>query len=212
MISIRRHPDPGGRLRVITLVECLIGLAISAVLLTAVRRPSTPPWSTTAKTADVLSMNNARQALTRMAARFDPAGYFDQAAVRRGLGWSIMPLPPDHCTFYLANHELLPISSNSAEKKLYLVKNATGQSYVLCNNVTNAVFTTMPNSGGGTEASVIITLTVREGGTETHPSAAAALRRFPPASCDHILSLLNISLAVWLLDRAYYLQTDDGRG
>jgi hypothetical protein len=50
---------------------------------------------------------------------------------------------------------------------------------VLCDNVQNALFTTVSENGLDAK-SVIITLTVREGGSERTLSAAAALRRFPP--------------------------------
>lgn len=176
MTSIRRHPDPGVRLPGFTIVECLIGLAISAVLLTAVAAAFNASLVNYRENEAMFrSMNNARQALTRMTNEIRPAGYFNGAT---WYGMAHSANPSDHCTFYLPNHELITYQFNTADQKLYLVKNATNQSYVLCSNVTNAVFTTLSDNGIDAK-SVIITLTVREGGFERTLSAAAVLRRFP---------------------------------
>ena len=176
MTSLRRHPSPGSRLPGFTIVECLIGLAISAVLLTAVAAAFNASLVNYCENEAMFrSMNNARQALTRMTNEIRPAGYLDGPT---WYGMAHNATPSDHCTFYLPNHELITYEFRSAEKKLYLVKNATNQSYMLCSNVTNAVFTTLSDSGVEAK-SVIITLTVREGGSERTLSAAAVLRRFP---------------------------------
>ncbi len=161
-----------------TVVECLVGLAISAVLLTAVAVAFNASAINYRENEEMFwSMNNARQALTRMTSEIRPAGYFE------GITWYGMQyniVPTDHCTFYLADHELVTYQFDNAEKKIYLVKNATNQKYVLCSEVANAVFTTIPNDGMSEAKSVIITLTVRKGNSERTLSAAAALRRFPP--------------------------------
>jgi prepilin-type N-terminal cleavage/methylation domain-containing protein len=183
MTNLRRHPDPGIRLPGFTVVECLIGLAIAAVLLTAVAAAFNASAVSYRENEQMFwSMNNARQALTRMTNEIRPSGWLDQSvspAVWKGMAHNATPT--DHCTFYLPDtpHELITYQFNSAEKKLYLVKNATNQSYALCDNVTNAVFTTM-SSNGIDAKSVLITLTVREGGSERTLSAAAVLRRLPP--------------------------------
>ncbi len=178
-----------------TIVECLVGLAISAVLLTAVAVAFNASVTSYRENEEMFwSMNNARQALTRMTGEIRPAGYFDQSVTPPWHGMAHNVAPSDHCTFYLANHELityqfcgatyagpLPLEPN----KLYLIKNATNQKYVLCSDVSNAVFTTISSDGGDPligAKSVIITLTVRKGGSERTLSAAATLRRFPPGA------------------------------
>lgn len=159
-----------------TIVECLIGLAIAAMLLAAVAAAFNASIVSYRENEQMFwSMNNARQALTRMTNEIRPSGYFDGTT---WYGMAHTAAPSDHCTFYLANHELITYRFNSTEKKLYLVKNATNQTYVLCNDVTNATFTTMSDNGVDAK-SVIITLTVHEGGSDRTLSAAAVLRRFP---------------------------------
>ncbi len=177
--KIKNQTSTGG----FTIVECLVGLAISAVLLTAVAAAFNASVVNYRENEEMFwSMNNARQALTRMTGEIRPAGYFDQSVKPPWHGMAHNIEPTDHCTFYLANHELITYQFNADEKKLYLVKNATNQSYVLCSDVSNAVFATIPDDGGDPligAKSVIITLTVRKGGSERTLSAAAALRRFP---------------------------------
>jgi prepilin-type N-terminal cleavage/methylation domain-containing protein len=179
MTSKRRYPDPWIRLHGFTIIECLIGLAISAVLLTAVAVAFNASIINYRENEDMFwSMNNARQALTRMTSEIRTAGYFDQSAVPPAwYGMAHSATPTDHCTLYLPNHDLIRYEFRSAEKKLYLVK--SGASYLLCNDVTNATFTT--TSDNGVDATgVEISLTVRTGGFERTLSAAAVLRRIPP--------------------------------
>ncbi len=171
--KIKNQTLPGG----FTIVECLVGLAISAVLLTAVAVAFNASAVNYRENEEMFwSMNNARQALTRMTSEIRPAGYFD------GTTWYGMAHnvgPTDHCTFYLPNHELITYQFSADEKKLYLVKPATNQKYMLCSDLANAVFTTMSDNGVDAR-SVIITLTVRKGHSERTLSAAAAMRRYPP--------------------------------
>ncbi len=178
--KIKNQTSTGG----FTIVECLVGLAISAVLLTAVAVAFNASVVNYRANEELFwSMNNARQALTRMTGEIRPAGYSD-GTEWRGMAHNVAPT--DHCTFYLPNHELITYQFRDAtyadpacRNKLYLIKNATNQSYMLCSDVSNAVFTTMSDNGIDAK-SVIITLTVRKGGSERTLSAAAALRRYPP--------------------------------
>jgi len=159
-----------------TIIECLIGLAISAVLLTAVAVAFNASIINYRANEDMFwSMNCVRQALTRMTSEIRTAGYYD-AAGGMWYGMAHSATPTDHCTFYLPNHELITYEYRSADHRLYLVK--AGQDYVLCNDVTNATFTTTSNNG--TDATgVEISLTVSTGGVSRTLSAAAVLRRMP---------------------------------
>ncbi len=173
MTSIQRHPDPKIRLPGFTIVECLVGLAISAVLLTAVAAAFNASLINYRENEEMFrSMNNARQALTRMTNEIRPAGYYD-GDIWYGMGYAA---PGPSCGLYLADHTFIRYEFRPAEKKLYLVKGGT--SYLLCSNVQNAVFTTVSENAIDAK-SVIITLTVREGRYERTLSAAAVLRRFP---------------------------------
>ena len=159
-----------------TIIECLIGLAISAVLLTAVAVAFNASIINYRANEDMFwSMNNVRQALTRMTSEIRTAGYFDGGS---WYGMAHSATPTDHCTFYLPNHELITYEFRSADHRLYLVKNATNQEYVLCNDVQNATFTTTSNNGLDATG-VEISLTVRTGGVSRTLSAAAVLRRMP---------------------------------
>ena len=178
-ISNQQSAIPSG----FTIIECLIGLAISAVLLTAVAVAFNASIINYRANEDMFwSMNSARQALTRMTSEIRTAGYFDAA----GGTWYGMAhsAPTDHCTFYLPNHDLITYEFRDGSyavpafrNKLYLIK--AGQEYLLCNDVTNATFTTTSNNGVDATG-VEISLTVRTGGVSRTLSAAAVLRRMPP--------------------------------
>ncbi|RPJ36246.1 MAG: prepilin-type N-terminal cleavage/methylation domain-containing protein, partial [Planctomycetaceae bacterium] len=135
-----------------TIVECLIGLAISAILLTALA---------TAFHASVINygeneqmyetINNARQALTRMTSQLRTGHTIDPSAAA------------NRCNFYTAADEDISYLFNGTDGKLYLITNSDSRQYVLCDNVTAATFTKTPTDDGMDCKSVEISLTVRSG-------------------------------------------------
>jgi prepilin-type N-terminal cleavage/methylation domain-containing protein len=167
-----------------TIVECLIGLAISAILLAAVAVAFNASLGNYRENERMyVTMNSARQALTRMTGEIRTAGYSDQSNPDfpewKGVKYSATPT--SRLDLFLANQEFVRYEFRSAEQKLYLVKLSTdpNQSYVLCDHVTNVVFTT--TSDNGLDAtSVQISLTVADGDFARTLSAAAVVRRIPP--------------------------------
>ncbi len=171
-----------------TIVECLIGLAISAVLLTAVAVAFNASITNYRDNEDMFwSMNNARQALARMTSEIRVAGYLNEAAVPPEWYGVDTDAPSNKCTFWTANQELLSYEFRDAtyadpacRNKLYLVKEATHEEFLLCDNVVNATFTKTPCSlPAGDARSVEISLTVRSGQSQRTLAAAVVVRRIP---------------------------------
>lgn len=149
-----------------TIIECLIGLAISAVLLTAVAAAFNASITNYRENeAMYWTMNNARQALTRMTTQLRT-------------GHAVLPTDPNNrCSFFTAANENITYEWRSNENRLYVLMNATGQAYKLCDNVTAATFTkTLTDSGADCKA-VQISLTVRNGQFQRTLSAAAVIRQ-----------------------------------
>ena len=157
-----------------TIIECLLALAISAVLLTAVAVAFDASVTSYRENEDMFwTMNNARQALTRMTSEIRTAGYLNGTT---WYGVAHSATPSNQCVLYLPDQELISYKFVSADKKLYLVKNATN--YVLCDNVVNATFTTT-STNGVDATSVQISLTVQSGHSQRTLAAAAVVRRNP---------------------------------
>jgi len=152
-----------------TMVECLVALAISAVLLTAVA---------VAFNASVINyrenekmywtMNSARQALTRMTNQLRTAS-------------SVQPVvsPSNQCSFFTGDTPAqdLTYEFRSADNKLYLITNSDGSEYVLCDNVTAAAFWLTLTDDGLDCKSIRMSITVRDGDFERTLSAAAVVRK-----------------------------------
>lgn len=177
----RRRPDVSRRQRPacragFTIVECLIGLAISAILLTALA---------TAFHASVMNygeneqmyetINNARQALTRMTSQ-----------LRTG-HWVEWLEPDNRCRFTTAQDQDITYEFRSADHKLYLITNSDNREYVLCDNVTGTTFTKTPTDSTldpegmyNDCKSVEISLTVQAGDFQRTLAAAAVIRRNLP--------------------------------
>ena len=169
--TMNRRPYHSGSKRTgaFTMVECLVALAISAVLLTAVA---------VAFNASVINyrenekmywtMNSARQALTRMTNQLRTAS-------------SVQPVvsPSNQCSFFTGDTPAqdLTYEFRSADNKLYLITNSDGSEYVLCDNVTAATFALAFTPSGSFCKSVQISLTVQDGGFERPLCAAAAIRK-----------------------------------
>lgn len=166
MGSNHTHRGHRGGCRAFTVVECMIGLAISALLLAAVAVAFSASLTSYRENERIFwSMNNARQALSRMTSQLR-TGYFVNPAA-----------PSNQCSFFTAANQDITYEFRSVDKKLYLRTNATGQEYVLCDNVVAASFTKTPTDDGMDCKSVQISLTVKEGDSQLTLSAAAAIRR-----------------------------------
>jgi len=155
-----------------TIVECLIGLAISAVLLTAVAVAFNASVVNYRENEQMYqAINNARQALTRMTSQLR-TGY--------AVDWNTAD---NRCDFFTSSDEYISYVFNSADGKLYLTTNSNANQYVLCSGVTTARFTKTPTDSGfdadGARdcKSVQISLTVRCGDFQRTLCAAAVIRR-----------------------------------
>jgi prepilin-type N-terminal cleavage/methylation domain-containing protein len=149
-----------------TLVECLVGLAISALLLAAVAVAFSASLRSYGENEQMFwTVNNARQALARMTSQIRTGDRVD-------------PLAPDEqCSFFTAADEDITYEFRSADRKLYLRRNATNQEFVICDNVVAATFTKVFTDDGADCKSVQISLTVESGDTRRTLSAAAVVRR-----------------------------------
>jgi prepilin-type N-terminal cleavage/methylation domain-containing protein len=117
------HP-PSSILRGFTIIECLIGLAISAILLAAVAVAFNASVTNYRENEDMFwSVNNARQALARMTSEIR-------------IGYPIQLTEPNNqCSFITASNEDITYEFRSADHKVYLRKNTVPpQEYVLCVN------------------------------------------------------------------------------
>jgi prepilin-type N-terminal cleavage/methylation domain-containing protein len=112
-----------------TVVELLIGLAITAMLLTAVAVAFNASVINYRENERIFqSINNARQALFRMTTQLRTGDSVDPNA------------PSNRCNFFTADGQDVTYDYRSAENKLYLVTNSDGNEYVLCDNVTSMNF------------------------------------------------------------------------
>lgn len=150
-----------------TVVECLIGLAISAMLMTALAVAFNASIINFQENETMFkSINSARQALTRMTSQLRTADGVQFTA------------PGNQCIFLSHSSELLTYEYRSADSKLYLIKNASGSEYTLCDNVIAASFTKTQADGDPNDSkSVLISLTVQNGDGQRTLSAAAVVRR-----------------------------------
>lgn len=157
-----------------TLVECLIGLAISAILLTAVAAAFNASAVSYRENEDMFwTINNARQAMVRMTTQLRTAGYAEDGVT---YAVAFQTAPSNRCVFYTPAGELMRYEYCSAEGKLYLINSDTSQQYLLCDGVTAATFTTT-STNGVDATSVQIALTVKSGNTSRSLSGAAVVRR-----------------------------------
>ena len=155
-----------------TLVECLLGLAISAALLTAVAFAFNASLVNYRENEQMYqTINYARQALTRMTSQ-----------LRTG-HWVESSEPDNRCRFTTAQDQDITYEFRGTDHRLYLITNSDNREYVLCDNVTAATFTKTPIDGGidpegyTDSKSVQISLTVRTGDFQRTLCAAAVIRR-----------------------------------
>ena len=157
---------PGKSVAGFTVAELLIGLAITALLLTALAATFNASVKSYQENRGMLkALNNTRQALLRMTSQLRT-------------GWRVDPnAPSGTCSFYTSADEDITYEFRSADNKLYLITNSNGQEYVLCDNVTAATFTKTPTDDGLDCRSVQISMTVTSGNIERTLSAAVVIRR-----------------------------------
>jgi type II secretory pathway pseudopilin PulG len=151
-----------------TVAECLISLAISALLMTAVAVAFNASLVNFRENEEMFeSINHARQALSRMTSQLRTGQFIDPNAAST------------ECSFYTSSNEDITYEYRAADKKLYLITNSDGSEYTLCDDVTAASFTrTLVNTPSGLDAkSVLISLTVQCGNSTRTLSAAAVIRR-----------------------------------
>ena len=147
-----------------TVVELLIGLAITAILLTAVAVAFNASVINYRENEKIFqSINNARQALFRMTTQLRTGDSVDPNA------------PSNQCSFFTADGQDITYEFRSAENKLYLVTNSN--EYVLCDNVTSMTFVGALTDDGWDCKSVQISMTVQAGGLQRTLSAAAVIRK-----------------------------------
>jgi prepilin-type N-terminal cleavage/methylation domain-containing protein len=155
-----------------TLVECLIGLAISAVLMVALAVVFNASITNFKENEELFeSVNNARQALARMTTELRTADGVWSAA------------PSNQCVFYgaadpntLLTFEYRDATDATDPNTLVLIKDGTA--YTLCDNVTAASFTKTPADANAVDSkSVLISMTVKTGDRERTLAAAAVVRR-----------------------------------
>jgi prepilin-type N-terminal cleavage/methylation domain-containing protein len=149
-----------------TIAEVLIVLAITGILLTAVAVAFNASIINYRQNEQMFkTINNARQALCRMTSQLRTGHWVDPIA------------PNNQCSFYTADadgNEPITYDYRSADNKLYLI--ASGNAYVLCDNVMAATFTKTPD-GSGDCKSVQISMTVQSGNIQRTLSAASVIRR-----------------------------------
>lgn len=152
------------RQRGFTLVECLIGLAISAMLLAAIAVAFNASLISYGENENMFrAINSARQAMARMTSQIRTGHTFDLGAAA------------NQCSFFTAADVDTTYEYRIADQKLYLIQNGTD--YVLCDNVTAASFAKTLNNAGDDFKSVQISLTVQSGNISRTLSGAAVVRR-----------------------------------
>ncbi len=149
-----------------TIIELLIGLAVTAMLLVAVAVAFNASIINYRENKDIFkTINAARQVLFRVTTQLRTADAVDPIA------------PENECAFITADGENLTYRYNDVENKLYLITDSG--SYMLCDNVTAMTFKKVT----ATQDSVVyvknvqISITVVSGEVQQTISAAAVIRR-----------------------------------
>lgn len=162
-----------------TMVECLIGLAISAMLMTALAVAFNASIVNYRENEAMFeSVNNARQALTRMTSQLRTAGYSDPNS---GFWMGVVQASPtNQCEFYTPDgdhiiYQYRDASDASDPNTLMLIQDGTA--YTLCDEVMAASFTKTAAEDPNDAKSILISLTVQAGQVERTLSAAAVVRR-----------------------------------
>jgi prepilin-type N-terminal cleavage/methylation domain-containing protein len=162
-------------IRGFTIIECLVSLAISAILLAALAVAFNAAVVNYRENERMYqTVNGARQALTRMTSQLRSAGYQVTPTLFVAVDTNS---PSNQCSFYTGAGDNITYEFRSADGKLYLITNSDGHEYVLCNNVTAATFTKTLTADGLDCKSIQVSLTVRTGDVQRTLAAAAVIRR-----------------------------------
>ena len=163
---IKQHIDRDG----FTIVELLLGLAITAMLLTAIAVAFEASTVNYRLNRDIFrTTNKARQALVRMTNQLRSANAVDpnENAYR--------------CSLITKDSEDITYEYNSSDNKLYLITNddLSDDDYVLCDNVSAVTFAKSTDSQGGVVyvRSVQISMTVESDNAQKTLSTAVAVRK-----------------------------------
>lgn len=149
-----------------TMAELLVAVAIAGMLLAAVAFAFNASAINYRENEEIFkTMNNTRQALSRITSQLRTADAVDPNA------------PGNACSFIAADGQDITYEYRSADKKLYLITNVNGNTYVLCDNVAAATFTKTLTDDGLDCKSVQISITVANGDMQRKVSAAAVIRR-----------------------------------
>ncbi len=165
-MSQRSNKSGGG----FVLAELLIGLAITAVVLTAVAVAFNAAAINYRENEGIFkAINSARQALFRMTTQIRTATAVDPNS------------PNNKCAMITAGGEDITYRYDDAGQKLYLVTNddLSDADYMLCENVTGMTFVkqTVTEEGQIKVKNVQISMTVVSGKVQKKVSAAAVVRR-----------------------------------
>jgi uncharacterized membrane protein len=152
-----------------TIAELLLALAITGLLLAVTAMAFHASVINYGENEDIFkTINNARQALSRITSQLRTANAVDPCA------------PDNECSFFTADgNDDITYQYYDSDNTLYLIDNSTAISYVLCNNVTAMTFTKDIAVEDTTiyVKSVQISMTVASGNTQRTVSAAAVVRR-----------------------------------
>jgi prepilin-type N-terminal cleavage/methylation domain-containing protein len=149
-----------------TLVELLLGLAISAMLLTAVAAAFNASVMNYRENRQIYqTLNSARQALLRMTTQLRTADSVSPAA------------DPNECSLVTIDGGDITYDYRGPVQTLYLIDNDAGAEYVLCEHVTAMTFTKTLTDDGLDCKSVRISMTLQIGDQIQTLSSAVAIRR-----------------------------------
>jgi prepilin-type N-terminal cleavage/methylation domain-containing protein len=148
-----------------TLAELLIALAVMGILLAAVAVAFNASFTNYRENEDIFkSLNKARQALNRITTQ-----------IRTAKEVYVIDETLEQCSMETCDGQVIRYQYNSTNNTLNL--EANGNSYVLCDNVTDMNFVKTKAVDNDFAKSVQISMTVASGDTQRTISAAAVIRR-----------------------------------
>ena len=159
-----------------TIVELLLSMAILAMLMTAVAFAfDASVKNYEANQGIYKTLNTARQALLRITNDLRTA----QAVQLIGTGANEDPTDLSECTILLSDSSNVTYRFNSDDNILYYDDNDSGNSYVLCRNVTDMTFprSTVPDDSTAIRSVRIVMTVTDDSGDVSQTLAAASIIR-----------------------------------
>ncbi len=145
-----------------TLIELLMSISIMAIIMVALGIALNASVMNYQANRDISeAVVKANQAIARITADLRCATSVDISE------------PNNQCSMFTADGSDITYSFNQTQGKLYLIKSST--SYLLCDNISSAVFDR--EVSGGKVKSVQIILTVTVGGFTQNACGAAVIRK-----------------------------------